>query len=77
MFGKPLDSGGRIRYNELYPSGTSMCCLGYGRNRQRPEKPEKEENAMMQRKGAETQGSLSFCGMIPGQVYAGARRSGD
>ena len=32
---------------------------------------------MMQREGAGMQGTISFCGDGQGQVYAGARRSGD
>lgn len=64
MFGKTLDSGGRIRYNEAYPNGTGCAVWEIG---------EGGGSVMTKCKGAVMMGSLSF----RGQAVAGAHRSGD
>lgn len=64
MFGKTLDSGGRIRYNEVYPNGAGCAVWEIG---------EGGGNVMTKCKGAVMMGSLSFWG----QAVAGAHRSGD
>ena len=64
MFGKTLDSGGRIRYNEAYPNGAGCAVWEIG---------EGGGNVMTKCKDAVMMGSLSF----RGQAVAGAHRSGD
>lgn len=64
MFGKTLDSGGRIRYNEAYPNGTGCAVWEIG---------EGGGSVMTKCKDAVMMGSLSF----RGQAVAGAHRSGD
>lgn len=64
MFGKTLDSGGRIRYNKVYPNGAGCAVWEIG---------EGGGNVMTKCKGAVMMGSLSF----RGQAVAGAHRSGD
>lgn len=64
MFGKTLDSGGRIRYNEAYPNSAECAVWEIGEGR---------GSVMTKCKGAVMMGSLSF----RGQAVAGAHRSGD
>ena len=64
MFGKTLDSGGRIRYNKAYPNGARCAVWEIG---------EGGGNVMTKCKGVVMMGSLSF----RGQAVAGAHRSGD
>lgn len=64
MFGKTLDSGGRIRYNEAYPNGAGCAVWEIG---------EGGGSVMTKCKGAVMMGSLSF----RGEAVAGAHRSGD
>ena len=64
MFGKTLDSGGRIRYNEAYPNGAGCAVWEIG---------EGGGSVMTKCKGAVMMGSLSF----RGEEVAGAHRSGD
>ncbi|MFR4292964.1 MAG: hypothetical protein ACLT74_07700 [Christensenellales bacterium] len=51
MFGKTLDSGGRIRYNKVYPNGARCAVWEIG---------EGGGNVMTKCKGAVMMGSLSF-----------------
>lgn len=64
MFGKTLDSGGRIRYNKAYPNGARCAVWEIG---------EGGGSVMTKCKGAVMMGSLSF----RGKAVAGAHRSGD
>ena len=64
MFGKTLDSGGKIRYNKAYPNGARCAVWEIG---------EGGGSVMTKCKGAVMMGSLSF----RGQAVAGAHRSGD
>ena len=64
MTNQTLDSGGKIRYNKVYPNGAGCAVWEIG---------EGGGNVMTKCKGAVMMGSLSF----RGQAVAGAHRSGD